>query len=125
MIKLTDQIIELFGPFDLVPAPNSELADQRVDWRGLWHDYPRLPDYLIESAMRKDALDKSKSSAGRKVDRNSVQPQDIEESKTTVEKERRDKITQTLAWLDSRGQFRTTALFETNSILRRLCFRQL
>ena len=114
MIKLTDHIIELFGPFDLVPAPNSELADQRVDWRGLWHDYPRLPDYLIESAMRKDALDMARSTGRSNFDGDVVQSQDIEESKTTVDKERRDKITKTLAWLDSRGESRIETLSGTN-----------
>ena len=98
--------MELFGPFDLIPAPSAELLGEAAEWTGTWSEDYKVSSELLTSAANVEKLKHSKLNGGKKWDKSAVSEQLIDED--LVEKKsddaKREKLTKTLAWLHSRGK---------------------
>ncbi|WWD16116.1 hypothetical protein CI109_100541 [Kwoniella shandongensis] len=105
-IELSDHVVDIFGPFDLNPAPGSSFVDEAQEWQGAYDESYAVSDELLASAEKVSALKEAKK-LGRALahlDRSQapkIDATDVEEY--SFSSERRQKITKTLAWLDARG----------------------
>ena len=104
-----EYVLNNFGRFDLVPAPDAELMDAARDWQGSWDDSYILPDHLVAAAARVDELKEAKKTARMKwnmpVASEVRQVEAIDEvEERRVDKEWREKMTMTLSFLHSRGE---------------------
>ena len=101
-------LLDLFGPFDLIPAPEAEVADVAAEWWGTWTDDFRISPALIASAENVQTLKQAKSNGGMKwvetAPRNKVQLEDEALDERLSEDEKSERLTKTLAWLHSRGE---------------------
>jgi len=116
LLPMTDYLLESFGPFDLIPAPELELADESEEWRDTWDDSYTVTADLLAAAARAEGL-----KAAKKIRRGSwLRPDDTDvlsaqalddAEETNMDKEKREKMTKTLAYLHSRG-VQTSSFFE-------------
>lgn len=111
ILPLVEHILDIFGPFDLNPAPDaqSDFVGEAEAWTGAWDESYTVPDELLLSAEMIDALKLDKKT-GRLANvkpkgdvAQQLQVEDLDSSKSTFPEERRKRITKTLAWLHSRG----------------------
>lgn len=106
---MTGFLIETFGPFDLIPAPELNLEGISEAWEGAWDESYILPDRLVEAAAKAEELKEAKRS-GRTV---FTKPVAGDAVRTAVindvdefhfDKDRREKITKTMSYLNTRGK---------------------
>ena len=109
MVSLVDTLVDLFGPFDLNPAPDAESLMPAEEWQGHWSDDYEVPDELLAAAAKVDLLKKAKSTGGVKWPKAAAEPVGLDdvEAFNKSDAARRDKFTKTLAWIHSRGKSRT------------------
>ncbi|KAK8869620.1 hypothetical protein IAR55_000187 [Kwoniella newhampshirensis] len=106
LIALTDHVVELFGPFDLNPAPSSDLIEETQEWQGTYDETYRVSDHLLASGERATSLQKTKKSGHGPSDASDLETPTVdlaELDESSVGEDRQKKITKTLAWLHSRG----------------------
>ena len=105
-------LVELFGPFDMIPAPDAELTDSAEEWKGTWDESYVVPAALSASADRIDYLKAAKSSGGVVWERPTSKSQLDDESDLNAmshhhhhqdDDVKRQDVTKTLAWLSARG----------------------
>lgn len=105
---MADFVMDNFGPFDLIPAPKMDIVVDIVDWRGAYTEDFVVSDKLIASAERYDTLRQAKVTAGTVWERPAREQMVslLEADDLAIidnNSDRTKKITQTLAWLHSRG----------------------
>jgi hypothetical protein len=109
---MVDYVIDAFGPFDDISASSDVLLDTQ-EWRGTWDGSYTLSEDLIASANVVETFKDAQSRNGIVWDKPSV-PVELEgevETSAKVDEDKRDRITKTLAWLHSRGEILTHAVF--------------
>lgn len=113
MLPLVEFVLEKFGAFDFVPSPDDdELWGAQEDWEGAYMDGYKLPESLAGEGERANELRAAKKE-GRlaKVDIGlkaiNSELGETEEYQAYKHKgtpdERQTRITETLAFLHSRG----------------------
>lgn len=106
---MADFVLDTFGPYDLIPAPEVELLNQAEDRQSTWDETYTVPDDLVDAAMKVEGL-KAAKRTGQGVwsqpdASDIVDIGDLGEIEALkVDHERREKMTKTLAYLHSRGQ---------------------
>lgn len=98
-------LVELFGEFDLIPSPDADDLVAAADWMGTYTESYAVSADLSQSADRFTALQKAKSIGGVQWDP-TVEKTHLadEEMEHKPDASRREKLTKTLAWLNSRGE---------------------
>ena len=107
LLPLTDHIVNTFGPFDLIPAPDAEPSDESEEWRDSWDDSYIISDDLVVAAARTSAL-RDALRNGQRIRNRSAQDEKLSRSldgteELKVDKERKEKMTRILAFLHTRG----------------------
>ena len=105
LTELTDFVVDKFGPYDLIPAPevDSLVGD---DWRGTWTQDYRIPEELVASAELAEDLKNHRTHAPIASDDYTMpfDPENEDFDTPTIDSTRQDKMTKILAWLHSRGE---------------------
>ncbi|WVQ78577.1 hypothetical protein IAT38_000663 [Cryptococcus sp. DSM 104549] len=109
LIDLVEDVLDLFGPFDLDPAPAASLnADTDAPWRGTYSEGYTLPANLRAKGEKAEMLKEGKK-FGRGADGRVAPNAEAEELRAEdvkgvkFDQERKARLTKTLAWLHSRG----------------------
>lgn len=106
LIPLVKEVIRTIGTFDVNPMPESESLVDDAFWRGSYSpDYVASEDLRASAISLKDAKDALRRNAGKTLD---VEPASVdldedEDSKPKPDPKRREKITEALTFLHSRG----------------------
>lgn len=102
-----ETLLELFGEFDLIPAPDADaLMVEPADWSGAYDENYEISTELVATAEEIADLRNAKSAGGVKWDRtiSAAQLSEDDEAAYKPDVSRRDRLTKTLAWLNSRGE---------------------
>jgi len=99
--------LDVYGPFDLIPAPSAGLQDEVAEWKGAWRDDYEISSDLLASAENVDLLKQAKRNGGKKWDKSAASGQVALDDDDLLEMgsddSKRERLTKTLAWLHSRG----------------------
>jgi endothelin-converting enzyme len=101
---LFDHLLEIFEPFDLIPAPDAEIADLESEWVGAWDESYTVTDELLQRAESIESIKRSRAFSRPAEDKPVFQLDSEVEVASKVDEERRAKLTKTIAYLHSRGQ---------------------
>lgn len=108
---LARRVIDLFGPFDLIPAPENELlAEETSTWTGSYTEDYELPIELRAASARTDQLRTARQHAGSVWEE--VKPTTFDDEATDAtalgstdeEKDRIHRLTDAVTWLHARGE---------------------
>lgn len=118
-------LLDLFGTFDLVPAPEVDADVEPFEWSGSWSESYQAPQELIAIAREAHAIKTARSLGGRKwnkhVHADTLDDDDVPSTRTHDEP-RRERLTKALAWLHSRGASpRALPSIELTPRCRRAC----
>jgi hypothetical protein len=104
---LAQHLLDIFAPFDLIPAPDADVAEIEADWVMVDDESYMVPEELMARSAEIEAI-KSTRSFGRPTESKPVYDLEEEigtESKDKSNDERVAKLTKTLAYLHSRGKY--------------------
>lgn len=112
---LVKHLLETFAPFDLQPAPDADAevmdALAEVDWQGRYHPDYVVPTELADRAAVRDDLRRTKAFGRPREAKPDFDLAGILGEEEIVDKDRVHKLTQTLAYLHSRGQLTAACTF--------------
>lgn len=101
---LVKHLLDIFEPFDLIPAPDAEVAEVQADWVGSWDESYSVSEDLLHRAESVKAIQQTRA-FGRSEEEKPAYELDAEvETMVKIDKERSAKLTKTLAYLHSRGE---------------------
>jgi endothelin-converting enzyme len=101
---LVKHLLDIFEPFDLIPAPDAEVAEMQADWAGTWDESYTVSEDLLHRAESVASIQKSRAFT-RPTEKESTYELDADlETMVKIDKERSAKLTKTLAYLHSRGK---------------------
>ena len=100
---LVKHLLDIFEPFDLIPAPDAEVADMHADWAGTWSESYTVSEDLLHRAESVAALQQTRSFARPTEEKPTYELDADLETMVKIDKERSAKLTKTLAYLHSRG----------------------
>ena len=123
--SMIDELVEMFGEFDIVPAPEADFVEV-ADWASTWDESYTLPPHLVDAARKVESLHLAKTFGGVTMDRSAVAPalndeQDLEDFK--FDEERKQRLTKALAFVHSRSE-RSIGIEYQLTIHRRRSFGQ-
>ena len=101
---LVKHLLDIFEPFDLIPAPDAEVADIQADWAGTWDESYTVSDDLLHRAEAVASIQKTRAFARPTEEKPTYELDADVETTTKIDKERSAKLTKTLAYLHSRGE---------------------
>lgn len=113
LLPLVDFVVDKFGEFDLVPAPDDEeLQAQEAEWSGAYNEDYEIPAELAVKGEQANAMRNAKKSGRMPVENGSAKSDnglmlDDDISITKKHKgsnEGQSRMTDTLAFLHSRGE---------------------
>lgn len=101
---LVKHLLDIFEPFDLIPAPDAAVAEMQADWAGSYDDAYMVSEDLLDRAESVAAIQKTRA-FGRATEAKPTYELDAEiETMVKIDEERSAKLTKTLAYLHSRGE---------------------
>ncbi|WRT67335.1 uncharacterized protein IL334_004305 [Kwoniella shivajii] len=104
LVELADHIIHIFGEFDIDSISPSEVFDQSYEWTGTYDESYSLPIELVAAAERSEKLQEAKKKGAAHWEIPTPKEPSVQEFYQYRPNEEREKrITNTLAWLHSRG----------------------
>jgi endothelin-converting enzyme len=111
---LVKHLLDIFEPFDLIPAPDAEVTEMQAGWAGTWDESYTVSEDLLHRAESVASIQKSRAFT-RPTEKESTYELDADlETMVKIDKERSAKLTKTLAYLHSRGK-------STIKTVKRLC----
>ena len=114
---MVDYLFDLFGPYDLNPAPDAGFIGEDEEWRSTWNEEYAVPAELLDSAASFETLRKARRADPHVSQETAALPESLV-SREAFDSDKKERITKTLAFLHSRGQ--CTALFFTRFSLIRI-----
>ncbi|KAK4687038.1 hypothetical protein P7C73_g3073, partial [Tremellales sp. Uapishka_1] len=114
LISLVDTILDKFAPFDLIPAPDVQAVE--TEWSGTYDGSYEISPDLIASAKHVQDMKAMKESGSHLAPSEKRACGDLEVETLKFDKERRARITSTLAWLASRGTSCNSALTDSTGV---------
>jgi hypothetical protein len=97
---LAKHLFDIFAPFDLVPAPDADVAEIEAI---VQDETYTVPETLMERAHAIETIKQTRA-FGRPTEAKPTYDLDVEiETKSEIDEERVFKLTKTLAYLHSRG----------------------
>jgi endothelin-converting enzyme len=100
---LVKHLLDIFEPFDLIPAPDAEVTEMQAGWAGTWDESYTVSEDLLHRAESVASIQKSRAFT-RPTEKDSTYELDADvETMVKIDKERSAKLTKTLAYLHSRG----------------------
>jgi endothelin-converting enzyme len=103
---LVKHLLDIFEPFDLIPAPDAEVAEMQADWAGTWDESYTVSEDLLHRAEAVASIRQTRGSA-RPIEEKPTYELDADadvETMVKIDKERSARLTKTLAYLHSRGE---------------------
>lgn len=111
IVPLVHHIADLFGPFDLIPASERDSkVEETPDWTSTYTDDYELPLDLVAMTARVDELRASRQRGGHTWEALQAPPLDDEGLDVSMDDhlaeaaDRINRLTDTVAWLHSRGE---------------------
>lgn len=102
IVPLVKHVVDTFGKFDVNLLPYS-VADEAAEWRGAYNEDYTVSEELLAAAENFELLRQSKGRQYGALPPTPAASQSLDFAPNNTTKERRDRITKTLAWLHARG----------------------
>ena len=101
---IVKHLLDIFEPFDLIPAPDAEVAEMQAEWIGSWDASYVVQEDLLRTAELAKTVKQTRA-FGRPTEEKPTYELDADFVATSkIDKERSAKLTKTLAYLHSRGE---------------------
>ena len=104
MEPLVEHLLDIFEPFDMIPAPDAEVTETQADWAGTWDESYTVSEDLLHRAESVAAIKQSRAFERPSEERPNYELEADVETMVKIDEERSAKLTKTLAYLHSRGE---------------------
>lgn len=101
---LVEHLIDVFAPFDVQPAPDADSVEMQADWSGAYDEGYIMPIELAERAALVDGIRRMRTFGRPEGDGPEYELAALTGDEESVNKDRVQKLTKTLAYLHSRGE---------------------